>query len=320
LSLYPAQSRIARLARRTLHLVQHFCAPPGTEAVDLRFAADAPFVQFLGRSQNKPGPFTFAMLLGNPNVAGRRFVLLLFDAGGQPVRVVKAGAGVEAKELIQREARFLKSFPAGLLHAPSLYGEFGGDGIAALAMEYVPGPTPDANNLSPLAGVLGSWLRTDKKVNFTDLPIAQKLLARIQHNTVSPDLIHHLRAISFCPAIHHGDFAPWNIRIDPASKRWKVLDWERGEPEGPPAWDWFHYVIQPAALVRRESPLMILRRVSKLLQSPAFKHYAARAEIGTAAETLLRTYLVYCCEVTQQTEGIETIKGLTELVIRRTSV
>jgi hypothetical protein len=287
--------------------------------VELWFAEEAPFVQFLGLSRDGPGPVTFAMLLGNPNVAGRRFVLLLFDAAGRPVRVVKAGTGFEAEELIRREARFLKSFPAGLLHAPSLHGEFAGDGTTALAMEFVPGPTPGANDASPLPGILGSWLSPTSKVSFDELTIARRLFSRLGNDGISPRVLDRLRATTFRPAIHHGDFAPWNIRLDPASKRWTVLDWERGDEAGPPAWDWFHYVIQPAALVRRDSPTTILRQVDRLLHSAAFRQYAAQAEIGMAADILLLAYLWHCRDVVQQSEGMKTIRELVEVMSRRIS-
>ena len=83
------------------------------------------------------------MLLGNPRTAGRRFVLLVFDRDGRPVRVVKAGVGSErALELIQNEAAFLKTVPSPILHAPVMDGTFADDGIAALALEYIAGPTP----------------------------------------------------------------------------------------------------------------------------------------------------------------------------------
>ena len=36
--------------------------------------------------------------------------------------------------------------------------------------------------------------------------------------------------------VFHGDFAPWNIKVDRAGA-WMVLDWERGELHGVPCWD-----------------------------------------------------------------------------------
>lgn len=42
----------------------------------------------------------------------------------------------------------------------------------------------------------------------------------------------------------HGDFAPWNIRLE--DDRLLVLDWEYGGPGRPLLWDLFHFVIQSA--------------------------------------------------------------------------
>ena len=39
------------------------------------------------------------------------------------------------------------------------------------------------------------------------------------------------------------------ITVRPQDGSWVVLDWERGEPEGLPGWDWFHYVVQTGVLV-----------------------------------------------------------------------
>jgi hypothetical protein len=317
LSLYPAQTWKARLARRTLLTMRRFGVSPGTSAVTLRLDREAPFVRFLAGSQPDDEPLTFAMLLGNPTVAGRRFVLLRFDANGLPMRVVKAGRGVAACELIQREARFLKSLPSKLLRAPVTCGEFAGEDITALAMEYAPGATPDANDTTTVPGILESWLKPDQTVRFEDLELWRRLFAAFQHDTVNPHFLDRLRAVSFHPTIHHGDFVPWNIRVDPASKRWTVLDWERGEAMGPPGWDWFHYVIQPATLVRRERPAKLLQRADRLLQSPAFRRYATQADIGPNADLLLLGYLLYCRDVVQQAQGTETIRALIQLVAER---
>ena len=64
------------------------------------------------------------------------------------------------------------------------------------------------------------------------------------------------------PAIHHGDFAPWNIKVSPAGA-WTVLDWERGELTGIPGWDWFHYVIQSAILVGHLPTSALVQRVEE---------------------------------------------------------
>src|SRR5262249_28234142 len=80
LTLYPAQSRRARLARGGLNLALQAGFSFGTTSVTLVLNPESGFAQFLFPSGT--GPFHFAMLLGNPRSPGRRFVILLFDESG----------------------------------------------------------------------------------------------------------------------------------------------------------------------------------------------------------------------------------------------
>ena len=313
LSLYPAQSWKAKMARGGLSLMGKVGKLPGTTPVDLRFKADSPFVQFLTPPGLKADQLSFALLLGNPHAAGRRFVLLVFDAGGKPVRVVKAGAGGgRAVELIQNEAAFRKAVPATLLNAPAIQGCFNEDGVAALAMDYVAGPTPGFDDFPPAATILESWVSRERAVRFADLPAAHRLAAEARKDDATQAALAKLNQIKLHSAIHHGDFAPWNIRVAHGTKHWTVLDWERGEPAGPPAWDWFHFVIQPEVLVRRASPAAIVKKVEAFFRGTEFARYAAKAGIQASARELLLGYAIYCRDITRQTEGMPVIEALVD--------
>ena len=316
LALYPAQSWKAKIARRGLALLQKAGALPGTAPVELQLSLDSPFAQFLCPPGRRVEELTFAMLLGNPRTAGRRFVLLVFDRAGQPVRVVKAGVGSErALELIRNEINFLKTVPAPVLHAPALQGTFAANGIAALALEYIAGPTPALADTSSVPEILGSWLSRERPVRFADLPVARRLAADARKDEATQRALEKLNQVTVHSAIHHGDFAPWNIRIEPVTRRWVVLDWERGEPAGPPAWDWFHFVLQPEVLVRRASPETILTRFEKFRRRPAFTRYVAQAGIQSSVDLLLLGYAIHCRDLTRQTEGMPTIEGLVERLL-----
>ena len=318
LSLYPAQSWKAKIARGGLALMQKAGAMPGTSPVEIHLSPDSPFAQFLCPPGLRVEELSFAMLLGNPHTAGRRFVLLVFDRAGKPVRVVKAGIGSErALELIRNEVNFLKIVPAPVLHAPALQDTFAADGIAALALDYAAGSTPDLDDVSSVPDILESWLSRERPVRFADLPVARRLAAVARTDTATQRALEKLNQITVHSAIHHGDFAPWNIRINPATQQWVVLDWERGEPAGPPAWDWFHFVLQPEVLVRRASPQTILTRFEKFRQRPAFTRYVAQAGIQSSVDVLLLGYAIHCRDLTRQTEGMPTIEGLVELLLKR---
>ena len=45
--------------------------------------------------------------------------------------------------------------------------------------------------------------------------------------------------------LSHGDFAPWNLRVDGDSLR--VFDWESAKWNAPVHWDWFHFQVQVQA-------------------------------------------------------------------------
>jgi hypothetical protein len=84
---------------------------------------------------------------------------------------------------------------------------------------------------------------------------------------------------------------------------WTALDWERGELACVPGWDWFHFVMQPAVLVRRERTDALLARFENLLASPEFASYAQRAKIAGHERALALAYLAHCTRVLKQTDG-----------------
>ena len=96
-----------------------------------------------------------------------------------------------------------------------------------------------------------------------------------------------------------------------------MLDWERGEARGLPAWDWFHYVIQTGILVRRLAADQLISRVDAMLSSSDFKEYARHAEIDGCAEELLLAYLVYCIEILKPADSFEPTRALLEALWNR---
>lgn len=318
LSLYPAQSWKARAARSGLGWLQRVGVMPGTR-LELRINLDSPLARFLCLRDLKWENLTLAMLLGNPHTAGQRFVILVFDSHGNPRRVVKAGVRNErALELLRHEAQFLKTIPASTLRAPLLQDTYDQDGIAALALDYAPGQTPKAGDNSSVPQILDAWLSREKQVPFHNLAAARRLAKHARPDAATQRALQRVSSIAVVPAIHHGDFAPWNIRVHPATKAWTVLDWERGEPAGPPAWDWFHYVIQPEVLVRRAQPRALIERFAQLCNEPVFMHYANQAGIRDHLAELFLGYAIYCRDVTCQSEGMPTIEGMVELLTSRT--
>lgn len=304
LSLYPAQTAKARFARGLLRVVLRLGLPFGTEPVRLPFSPTDPFVAFLRQCGGISAIPEFGILAGNPATLGTRFVLLVFGQSELPELVIKAGATDAARELVRREQLFLEAACGRFPSIPCVRHRFDGARVQAFAMEYVLGDSPPAKAVDEPASVLGAWLQADRKITLGELPAWRRLIAAAPE-FAAPDPA----ALPFSPAVFHGDFAPWNIRVT-RSGGWTVLDWERGELEGVPCWDWFHYVLQPAILVKGLAVTRLLEVSNHLLCSDAFCHYAVRARATGHERKLLKAYLAYCVHVLRPSEGLARTREL----------
>lgn len=304
LSLYPAQSGRARIARSLLATALRFGLRPGLKRVDLHIAERDAFSEFLGQMAATNSLPAFAVFAGNPRAPGRRFVFMLLNATNEPQAIVKAGSTETAQALIEHEETFLKATPAGAIGLPTVKDGFKSARGRGFAMKFVEGDSPLNVNPSKLGALMTSWLDTSRKVKMCDLTIWQRLLPALQSSPTT----HSLVDATFHPALMHGDFAPWNVKAH--ADNWTVLDWERGELQGIPAWDWFHFELQPALLVRRETADELFERCEQLLRSSAFLAYAQAAGIATCCRELLLAYLANCLRVTKQTEGRECLLEL----------
>ncbi len=292
LGLYPAQSPQARAAQRLLALALRVRWPlPG---VALDFAESAPFVRFLASIEGVDLR-TFAVSFGNPRALGRRFLFLLFDRTGAPRAVVKAGVTAPARKLIDVEADLLEALPPGTPGAPPLRGRFSDASAAAFALDFVPGAPP--RNEDGIEPVLTAWLDRSRRVPLAELPAWQRIADR------SPLSVH--------PALMHGDFAPWNVRVH--GGRWTIVDWERGELAGVPGWDWLHFVVQRAVLVERLDAAQVRQRITALLRSAPFARYAHAAGFAGSEHLIAAGYVRYCAEVLRPTERASVFAELAAL-------
>lgn len=309
LSLYPAQSRLARMARFALRQALRWGLPVTAERAEAPVASTGKFAEFL---RGLAGSETFphlAILAGNPRQQGRRFLILVFSPQDRPAAVVKAGMGQAARELILLEGSFLKSVPAGTPGIPRLREEFESEQLCAFALDFAPGDSPRRCIGSEVADLMMAWLDQGRSLEVKELT-AWKQLADAR-NPLFTRLEKQLSGKQLHPALTHGDFAPWNVKVAPDG-RWVVLDWERGQLKGPPAWDWFHFVIQPAILVEKLSLNALARKIEGLLISPAFQRYANAAGFSGWEREWLLTYLLYCREVIKPAEGLPEASRLLE--------
>ena len=318
LALYPAQTLRARAARALWRWLLRMSLPAGTQRVWVSTSPTDPFAVFLsaqagGRSAGLP---VLGILAGNPLSDGQRFLVLAFDAQQRPVAVVKAGLSEQAKAFIEQEARFLAAVPANTSAVPRLRAKFESPRLRALALDFFPGDSPRARHEAALPALLAGWVDTSRTIALGDTASWRQLEQAASARPLFSVLAGPLGGRLVHPAIEHGDFAPWNVKVSPAGA-WTVLDWERGQLAGIPAWDWFHYVIQSAILVARLPTAALALRVETLLSSEAFRQYAVRAGIARCERELVLAYLLRMVEVIKPSEGLVPAEQLLQALAAR---
>ena len=285
--------------------------PAGTKPTVLEVVKSDPFVSFLNSAcdEQSSGLPTFGILAGHPATEAQRFLILLFGKERRPVATVKVGLSEAAKTLIEKEKSFLAAAPSQTRGLPKLRGEFVSNWLSAFALEFCEGHSPRDNEEAGIVPLLNSWLNSNETICVAETPAWQMLQKETSERPWSSVQDLELAMREVCSTIQNGDFVPWNIRISSRGE-WHVLYWERVELSGIPAWDWFHYVIQPAILVRRTKTLELIERVEGLLGSAAFKEYAQRARIQNFEKQLLLAYLLYMVNVIKPSEGLTENKEL----------
>jgi hypothetical protein len=318
MDLYPAQSGRARLARGLLRCLLRASLPLGTGTFSLAIAPGDAFVKFLWSlvgEQGRGAP-VLGILAGNPASDGQRFLLLVFDASQRPVAVVKAGLSPRARALVEQEERFLAAVPERTVAVPRLRARFESSRLRALALDFVPGDSPHPRDEAALPPLLTAWVNATRTIVLCVTRDWLRLQEAAPASSLFSSVAERLRGRKVHPAMHHGDFAPWNIKVSPAGV-WTVLDWERGELMGIPGWDWFHYVIQSGILVGHLPASVLVQRVESLLSSDAFRQYAARGGIVGCERELVLAYLLHAVEVIKPTEGLAPTRELLEALAAR---
>ena len=318
LDLYPAQTVVARSMRAIFRALLSISLPAGLPRQVLRIAQGDPLLSVLGNlTATPPGEVPeFGVLAGNPAHDSQRFIILVFDKLGRPVLVVKLGASGRAKELIAEEVRFLESVPEGTPGIPRVRDQFTSSYWRCFAMNYFQGGSPAREGEVRIPELLTGWLDRTQTIRLGDCADWIALSQAPEASGLLQRLAPGVRERTFHPAIQHGDFAPWNIKVS-REGNWMALDWERGRLRGIPAWDWFHYVVQTAVLVQRKPTTVLIEMIDQLLASSAFKTYADAAGFAGIERELLLGYLLHCIHVIRQAEGLPQIRRLSEAAFQR---
>ncbi len=326
LQLYSAQRLHAKVKRALLPFLLKTPAAALLSRVRMEVDADSEFVQFLARQSGVPMDRLRAPAIKVGGVAAHkaRFVMLLCDLVNRPVKVVKVGLNPrgwvglhpDGWETTEQEANQLEQLPSNLIGCIHMTGRIATPALTAFATTYFSGDSPrDDEGMEHL---FHAWLNPHAPVALDNLASWRELQAVFSR--LDPEmwqlLNHAVAGKKVHSTIHHGDFTPWNVRAT-SQQNLQVFDWERGQAQGIPGWDWFHFFVQTAILARRYHEKRVAAEVEHLFQSPRFQIYAAAARVKDIVKPLFLAYLLHQKLVVKPVEGGATAEKLYELLAVR---
>ena len=318
LALYSAQRRRAKIWRALFPLLFRTPAAFLFDRVRLRADTSSEMIQFLAQQSGVPVEELSAPPIKFGGVAAHksRLALLLCDETKRPLKVVKVGLNATGRAATKREADLLERLPPNTIGCIRLTGRLATMELAAFATEYFPGESPADD--AGLEILFHAWLNPASPVPLESLDSWCELeaVAAVNHPAAWSVLRAAVAGKNIHSTLHHGDFAPWNIRAI-NSNNLQAFDWERGHLHGIPGWDWFHFIIQTAILARRHSVERAAAEVEQLIQSPRFEKYAAAAGISEIVRPLVLGYLLHHQWVVRPLEGARTTAQLFDLLAAR---
>ncbi|MDR3576226.1 MAG: hypothetical protein P4L50_20350 [Anaerolineaceae bacterium] len=313
--LYSAHRPLAKLWRSLVPLILATPLAKIFGQVVIEADTESEFMQFLAAQSGLPAAQLPSPAIKFGGVVGKtkRVVLLLRDAGGHPIRVVKVGLDPAGRAATEREASLLSNLPKEVIGCTGITGRFISDTMSAFATAYFSGESLDTD--LGVEKLFHDWLNDAPPEPIRNLAIWRELqsVAKGAGLPQWPILRDALAEQSFRTTIYHGDFAPWNVRMTNLETI-RAFDWERGHLKGIPAWDWFHFIVQTSILVKRYSPERVAAELEQLVHSPRFQKYASDAGISEIVEPLLLAYLLEQKLIVRPLEGIEQIDRLFRLL------
>lgn len=180
--------------------------------------------------------------------------LIVLDDKGRALAFGKLARERLRRSGVAREALALATLatdPRTRGMSPSLLADAELAGTRVTLQEPIPGRVGGAS-LSPSHARFLAALVTDQRPR----PVASSAFVRDLRERVSADrapllrrLLESLSSVHLPPTTTHGDFAPWNLRIDDAGVL-RAFDWEWCCVDGLPLIDELHHELQVSFLVR----------------------------------------------------------------------
>lgn len=230
----------------------------------------------------------FGFLLGNAESRNRNLIGVLEI--GDVLHVVKAGSG-SAAAVVKDESRRMREFNELVSGVPTSLGSYKIEKGAAYVAERIGGKSPRGKSGDNLVlQLLVSWLKLGTISKVSSLECWKSLESVLNEHELSYFIkLSDKKVVS---PVMHGDFAPWNIKVNKSGEL-KVLDWEYAVKEGMPMWDWLHYHVQRMRLVESEPAEQIVNMCRELLFSGSAKTYLDAAGLLGSENEILGSYLYF---------------------------
>ena len=316
LGLYSAQRPSAKLGHLFLRFTLGTPLWNLVPQVRLQVDSESELVAFIREQSAVPSSQfqSLAILFSCLAIEKQRLLILICNEKARPMRIIKVGLKPKASEVVEREADYITRLPPNIVGSITVSGRASTPVLSAFSMPYCPGDNPPSDQaVSP---ILRSWLNRGPRRPIKSLKAWQELQAAGGESKDFQILNDILAGQTVQPVIQHGDFTPWNIRLDVAGE-WRVFDWECGDLEGMPGWDWFHFVVQTSILVKRHSPQRAAAEVEQLISALQFQDYAEATGIREFARPLLLAYLLRQLWLVKPEAGAATTTALHKLLSNR---
>lgn len=232
----------------------------------------------------------FGFLLGSVD-SKHRSMSAVTIVNDEPV-VIKGGVA-EAAKSIDQEYSNLDVFATRSKYAlkPIDHGRFS-EGYYYVT-KHIMGASPRSElQHTKSQEILKGWLIKAPKVLLGEIQPWNQMLDSYGVSEEVRKYFLKLNVSEVIAPVGHGDFVPWNIKID-ESGDFHIMDWESAVEIQVPTWDMWHYWIQQWTLIDEYTALEVCAQISKWLENEGFIRYMEDAGCEGLSRELLGGYLYY---------------------------
>ncbi|MGB2010695.1 MAG: phosphotransferase [Akkermansiaceae bacterium] len=287
LALYQPQSIRARLLvvliKLLIHSNLHLKLLPSRE---ISFRENSPITRL------KAGYGQFGFLLGNPCSDARCVIIARISTEG--LVIDKVGLSEPARQAVAAEFSTMLGLPENLPGLLNIREHDANNQWAFYSCPMMSGFSPRKCDDDLVIKTLRSWGKHAQKKPLADSEQWQRAIdfAASHDLAKASKLLDENKNLSVTMGVMHGDFSPWNIKINHQGEV-TVIDWEYASRTGPAVWDWLHYLLQRSSLVDKMSASSSLQVCRSWAQSPEGRVLMDEAGWGSHTELCIGSYLLY---------------------------